>query len=141
MSYGCVGVDTERCSPNARISGRFGLNGKQTVHPSCLPARLTLYRDLSRTVREVLGSPENTKHAPIPMTGPYLSASSSALTATGHTRRRARHARKKRESADAKCRDCFRDGRRDNRVMAGLRGMGRTVLVQEKTARRRRRTT
>ena len=56
-------------------------------------------------------------YPPIPITGPYFSFSWSALAATGQIRRSARHARKKRDSEDAKRRDCVLVGRRDNRVM------------------------
>lgn len=53
------------------------------------------------------------------MTGPYFAfASSSALTATGQTKRSARTATKKRVSEDARRRDCVRDGRRVNRDIA-----------------------
>ena len=65
------------------------------------------------------------------MTGPYLAfASSSALTASGHTRRSARHATKKRDSEDARRRDCVLVGLRENRDMA-VRGVGRREKKRE----------
>lgn len=71
------------------------------------------------------------KDSPIPITGPYFSFSWSALTATGHKRRSARQARKKRDSEDAKRRDCDLVGRRDSRVMMrGERKKGRCWMKE-----------
>ena len=95
-------------------------------------AVLTWYPNLLERVSKAQRSSGDQMHAPIPMTGPYFSLSSSALTAAGHTRRRAKSARKKRERVDAKRRDCVLVGRRDNRVMA------REMRETERGKRRRR---